>query len=96
MERPRSFGRFFALLLAERELPAAAFARLVGCSKGWPANIASGSQRPPKAKAQLDAWARALKLNAGEAEAFLELAGLAHSPDWFVEWYWKQQPRSGR
>jgi transcriptional regulator with XRE-family HTH domain len=75
----------------------ATFARLVGISKGWPSNMASGRQRPPHDETKLAAWADVLGLTDGERDEFIELALLEHVPERIRERYlsMKSSLRSG-
>lgn len=68
------------MLLAERGLSAAEFARMVGVSKGWPANICSGRQKPPGDLEEIAKWALVLQLNGTDVDEFMELALLEHAP----------------
>lgn len=89
----KRFGHLLQQFLTRKDLSGAAFARIVGCSKNWPANIMSGHQPGPASLAVLERWSIALGLNDDERWRFIGLAGLDHSPDWFVVWYWESKKR---
>lgn len=77
--------------LAHRGLSQAEFARRVNCTPGWPSNIQSGRQKPPKDEDELAKWGRALALNDEEMDEFIELALLEHSPKKITERFLKMK-----
>ena len=88
--KPVPFARFgsqLTVLLADRGMSHAEFARLTGISRGWPSNMASGRQKPPHDPEQLAAWAKVLGLTDAEKDAFIELALLEHAPEMIRERY---------
>jgi len=91
VDRKLLFSWYFSGLLRDRGIIPAEFARLVNCSLTLPASIQGGHAKSPAKLEVLEAWAKALNLSTEERWRFIGLAGLDHSPEWFVEWYWQSK-----
>jgi len=77
------FGDYLDVILAERKQSVRSFARLVGVSS---ASVTTFKRTMPP-KERIEPWADALRLTGAPRQRFLELAWLAHTPDFIRERY---------
>ncbi len=80
-----ALGLWLREYMASRGMNQRALADLVGRKETYISMILLGQRKPSKRDTQR--WAAALKLNEDERAAFMELAGLAHCPEWIAKEY---------
>lgn len=86
-----ALGQWLKAYIESRQISQRQLAELVGRNETYISMILLGQRKP--AKKDISRWATVLGLNETERAEFMELAGLAHCPEWIVREYLRMKTK---